>query len=141
MENFTPVSASIGGALIGLSAVLLMVLKGRIAGIIGIFSGAAFAESGDRRWRWFFIAGLIAAPVLYALVRSEAPAFEMDAGWPLIVVGGLLVGYGTRLGSGCTSGHGVCGLSRLSPRAMASVALFMGAGMATVAVIRAITGG
>ncbi|MEL6662371.1 MAG: YeeE/YedE family protein [Pseudomonadota bacterium] len=141
MENFTPLSASIGGALIGLSAVMLMAFNGRIAGISGVFSGAAFAEPGDRSWRIFFVIGLIAAPLVYGLASGIQPAFEMAAGWPLILAGGLLVGFGTRLGSGCTSGHGVCGLSRLSPRSFAAVGLFMAAGMVTVAGVRAVVGG
>lgn len=141
MENFTPVSASIGGALIGLSAVILMGMNGRIAGISGVFSGVVFAEKGDKLWRALFVFGLVLGPVAYTLISGDAPAFELNAGLPLIIAGGLLVGFGTRLGSGCTSGHGVCGLSRFSPRSMASVALFMGAGMATVAVTRLVFGG
>jgi uncharacterized protein len=141
MENFTPISASIGGALIGLSAVLLMALSGRIAGISGVFSGAIFAERGDRLWRALFVLGLVAAPALWSLAQGVQPPFEITGNWALIIAGGALVGFGTRLGSGCTSGHGICGLSRLSPRSMASVALFMGAGMATVAVARSTFGG
>jgi uncharacterized protein len=136
MENFTPISASIGGALIGLSAVVLMALNGRIAGISGVFSGAVFAERGDKIWRVMFVLGLIAAPALWTLTKGAEPPFEITNSAPFIIAGGLLVGFGTRLGSGCTSGHGVCGLSRLSPRSMASVALFMGAGMATVALAK-----
>lgn len=141
MENFTPISASIGGGLIGLSAVLLMAFNGRIAGISGVFSGAVFAERGDKLWRILFVVGLIAAPALWALAQGTPPPFEITGNWALIAAGGVLVGFGTRLGSGCTSGHGVCGLSRLSPRSMASVALFMGAGMATVAVAKSVFGG
>lgn len=141
MESFTPVSATIGGALIGLSAVVLMGLIGRIAGISGVFSGAVFAEPGDRLWRVFFVVGLIAGPALYGLVSGLTPPFEITSSWPLIIAGGLLVGFGTRLGSGCTSGHGVCGLSRLSPRSMASVGLFMAAGMLTVAIAKSVLGG
>ncbi|MEM5516257.1 YeeE/YedE family protein [Henriciella sp. AS95] len=141
MENFTPVSASVGGALIGLSAVILMLTNGRIAGISGVFSGAVFAEPGDKAWRALFVLGLIAAPLVYLAVTGTRPDFQLSAGWPLIIAGGLLVGFGTRLGSGCTSGHGVCGLSRLSPRSMVSVALFMGAGMATVALLKPLVGG
>lgn len=141
MENFTPVSASIGGALIGLSAVLLMALNGRIAGISGIFSGTLFAGGGDRLWRILFVAGLIAAPLLITLIQGEKPVFDLEASWPLIIVGGLLVGFGTRLGSGCTSGHGICGLSRLSLRSFVSVGLFMVAGMITVALARTLLGG
>lgn len=140
MEHFTPFSASIGGALIGLSAVFLMALNGRIAGISGIASGAVFGPAGDRWWRVAFVIGLIAAPLLYAIATGSMPAFELNASWPLIIAGGLLVGFGTRLGSGCTSGHGVCGLSRLSIRSLVSVTIFMGAGMATVAILKAALG-
>ena len=140
MENFSPISASIGGGLIGLSAVLLMALNGRIAGISGVFSGAVFAERGDKLWRLLFVAGLVAAPALWALAQGAQPPIEITQNWSLIIAGGLLVGFGTRLGSGCTSGHGVCGLSRLSPRSMVSVTLFMGAGMATVAIAKSILG-
>ena len=140
MENFTPLCASIGGALIGLSAVLLMALNGRIAGISGVFSGAVFAERGDKVWRLMFVLGLIAAPATLALMRGTEPPFEITDSWPLIIAGGLLVGFGTRLGSGCTSGHGVCGLSRFSPRSMASVAILMAAGVATVAITKSMLG-
>lgn len=139
METFTPISASIGGALIGLSAVMLMAFNGRIAGISGVLSGAMFAEPGDRDWRIAFVAGLIAAPLLWSALSGSAPPFEMRADWPTLVAGGILVGLGTQLGSGCTSGHGVCGLARLSVRSFAAVGLFMAAGMATVA--RAALGG
>ncbi len=140
MENFTPLSASLGGALIGLSAVLLMALNGRIAGISGVLSGTLFADSGDKQWRWFFVIGLILGPLIYWAVRQEPPPFKMDASWPVILIGGVLVGFGTRLGSGCTSGHGVCGLSRLSIRSMVSVVLFMAAGMFTVALFKHLIG-
>ena len=141
MENFTPLSASIGGALIGLSAVMLMALNGRIAGISGVFSGSVFAERGDKFWRVLFVVGLITAPIVWTFVHGHQPRFEITDNWSLIIAGGLLVGFGTRLGSGCTSGHGVCGLSRLSPRSMASVGLFMAAGMITVAVAKIALGG
>ena len=141
MDTFSPVSAAIGGALIGLSAVLLMALNGRIAGISGVFSGTMFAESGDRAWRVLFVIGLMSGPLVYMAATGQRPPFEITSNTALIILGGLLVGFGTRLGSGCTSGHGVCGLSRLSPRSMVSVALFMGAGMATVAIAKAVLGG
>lgn len=141
MENFTPISASIGGALIGLSAVILMLFNGRIAGISGVLSGAAFSARGDRPWRLSFVVGLIAAPLLYIVIMGDTPVFDLQAGWPVIVIGGLLVGFGTRLGSGCTSGHGVCGLSRLSPRSFLAVGMFMSVGMVTVAVMRTMIGG
>lgn len=141
MTEFTPVSAAIGGTLIGLSAVMLMALNGRIAGISGLFSGAFFAEAGDRAWRGFFLIGLVAAPVIYTLSREAKPAFEITSSLPVIIVAGLLVGFGTRLGSGCTSGHGVCGMSRLSVRSMAAVALFMASGAITVALAKLAVGG
>ncbi|HRI99148.1 MAG TPA: YeeE/YedE family protein [Hyphomonas sp.] len=141
MTEFTPVSAAIGGALIGLSAVLLMALNGRIAGISGLFSGTFFSETGDRAWRGFFLIGLVAAPVIYTLFQGEPPTFEMTSSLPMIIVAGLLVGFGTRLGSGCTSGHGVCGMSRLSLRSMAAVALFMASGAITVALAKFAVGG
>lgn len=140
LENFTPVTASIGGVLIGLSAVMLMGLNGRIAGISGVFSGTVFGDQGDKFWRILFVAGLIGAPVIYTFASRETLAFEITSNTWLIVAGGVFVGFGTRLGSGCTSGHGVCGLSRLSVRSMVSVALFMAAGMATVAVAKTMVG-
>lgn len=141
MTDFSPVSAAAGGALIGISAVLLMALNGRIAGISGLFSGTFFSEAGDRAWRGFFLVGLVAAPMLYALMRQAPPSFEITGSLPTILIAGLLVGFGTRLGSGCTSGHGVCGMSRLSLRSMAAVAIFMGSGAITVALAKAAIGG
>lgn len=136
MENFTPISALIGGALIGLASVLLMLFNGRIAGISGIVAGSFFGTPQESLWRWWFLGGLVAGPLLVWTVSGEKPAFVMEAGWLTIVIGGLLVGFGTRLGSGCTSGHGVCGLARLSGRSLIAVLLFMGFGMLTVAAVR-----
>ncbi len=136
MENFTPLTATFGGLLIGLATVALMLLHGRIAGISGIVSGLLFGAPGDRAWRLSFALGLLLAPLLYSALAGRAPRFELEANFPLLIAGGLLVGFGTRLGSGCTSGHGVCGLARLSPRSLVSVLLFMTAGMVTVAVLR-----
>jgi len=141
MENFTPLTASIGGAFIGLSAVILMAFNGRIAGISGVFSGVAFAKSGDKLWRILFVLGLLTAPIIYQAASGRDIEFDLSANMPLVIIGGLLVGFGTRLGSGCTSGHGVCGLSRLSPRSLVSVLLFMGAGMLTVTAARTVLGG
>ncbi|MFK8028782.1 MAG: YeeE/YedE family protein [Gammaproteobacteria bacterium] len=141
MTNFTPLAASIGGALIGFAAVGLMALNGRIAGISGIFSGAATGDAGDRLWRILFVAGLALAPPLWQIASGNEVPIEMTGDVGLIAAGGLLVGFGTRLGSGCTSGHGVCGLSRLSPRSMVAVAVFMVAGMATVAAVKSLGGG
>jgi uncharacterized membrane protein YedE/YeeE len=123
-----------GGILIGISSLLMLALLGRITGISGIFAGAIQGEKGV--WRWAFLAGLIVAPLLYHVIaRQPAPA-PSEAGWPLTVVAGLLVGFGTRYAGGCTSGHGVCGIGRLSPRSMAATVTFIGAGMLTVYVAR-----
>ena len=133
---FTPLSAACGGLLIGIAAALLALLQGRIAGISGIVGGLlAPRATGDTGWRIAFIVGLVLAPVSYRLV-AVLPATQVEAGWGTLIGAGLLVGFGTRLGSGCTSGHGVCGLSRLSPRSLAATLGFMGAGFATVFVVR-----
>ncbi|WP_419952898.1 YeeE/YedE family protein [Methylobacterium sp.] len=132
----TFLSALAGGALIGTSAALLLILNGRIAGISGIAAGAMLPLSRDTPWRWAFLAGLLLGPVLYRLALGAWPIVQLDAPWSLIVLGGLLVGYGTRLGGGCTSGHGVCGLARLSPRSIAAVATFMAAAAGTVFLVR-----
>jgi uncharacterized membrane protein YedE/YeeE len=141
MTNFTPLSAAIGGALIGLSAALLMLLSGRVAGISGIFGGCLTPAGGDRGWRLAFLAGLIVAPVTALLAGYGVPAPVMPASWWIIAGAGLLVGFGTRLGGGCTSGHGVCGIARLSPRSIAATAVFMATAIVTVAVIRHGLGG
>ncbi len=137
--NFTPYSALAGGALIGLAIAVLLLTHGRIAGISGVVSGLLHTKGGDTAWRAAFVIGLIAAPVLYQ-VFSVLPESRIDAGWPVLILAGLLVGFGSRYGSGCTSGHGVCGLSRLSPRSMLATAAFMAAGFATVFVVRHLTG-
>lgn len=141
MENFTPWSALAGGALIGLATVLLMFANGRIAGISGILGGLLSRPDGDSAWRLWFVGGMLVAPLLVTLVSGSAPAFVMQADWWAVILGGLLVGVGTRLGSGCTSGHGVCGLSRLSLRSLAAVGIFMATGMVTVTVLRLVLGG
>lgn len=125
--DFTPWSALAGGALIGLAATLMLVLIGRIAGISGILGGALGFPRGDSAWRWAFVAGLLLSPWVFRLAHPLPPV-RIDAGYASLIVAGLLVGYGTRLGSGCTSGHGVCGLSRLSPRSLAATLSFMAAG-------------
>lgn len=134
MTEFTPVTATIGGALIGSAAVLLMALNGRIAGISGIASGMMIAPVEDRLWRVLFVLGLITAPLFWYL-GAVPIAFDLSAPLPLIIVAGALVGFGTRLGSGCTSGHGVCGVSRVSARSIVSTLTFMGTGIATVALM------
>ncbi|MBO6730367.1 MAG: YeeE/YedE family protein [Maricaulis sp.] len=141
MEHFTPWSALAGGELIGLATVLLMFANGRIAGISGILGGLLSRPDGDSAWRLWFIGGMLVAPLLVTLVSGSAPDFVMQADWWAVILGGLLVGVGTRLGSGCTSGHGVCGLSRLSLRSLAAVGIFMTTGMVTVTVLRLALGG
>ncbi|GAB6195342.1 YeeE/YedE family protein [Lysobacter xanthus] len=129
-----------GGVLIGLAAVLLLVLTGRLAGISGIAGGLLPPARGDAAWRLAFIAGLFAAAGLYIALVPGAP--QPRSGYPggLLVAAGLLVGFGTRLGNGCTSGHGVCGLGRFSLRSLAAVATFMATGIATTALLRHVAG-
>jgi uncharacterized protein len=134
MANFTPISAAIGGALIGLSAVLLMLLTGRIAGVSGILGGLLNPQTDDRAWRVALIAGLIAAPLTAALAGYAVPMPQLPGNFITIAIAGLLVGFGTRLGSGCTSGHGICGIARLSPRSITATAIFMIAAIIVVAV-------
>lgn len=136
MENFTPVSALIGGALIGLAAALLLLLNGRVAGVSGILGDVLGRADDGRAWRLAFIAGLVAGPLVYALATGGIPSVEITSSPVLLIAGGLLVGFGTRLGSGCTSGHGVCGIARLSPRSLVATLVFMASGMATVYVAR-----
>src|SRR5689334_5696148 len=140
MDNFTPVSAAIGGALIGLSAVLLMVFTGRIAGISGIFAGLINPQTTDRAWRAAFIGGLVAASLAAALL-DHVPTPRMPGSYITVVIGGLLVGFGTRLGSGCTSGHGICGIARLSPRSIVATGVFMMAAIIVVALTHHVFGG
>lgn len=135
MHDFTPVSALAGGALIGLSAALLLLLNGRLAGVSGIVSGLLPPVRGDAAWRLAFAVGLMLGPVLYALARGAVPAIHVDASLPVLIGAGLLVGYGTNLGSGCTSGHGVCGLSGLSLRSLAATFVFMLSAGVTVFVV------
>jgi uncharacterized protein len=136
---FTPYSALAGGVLIGLAAAMFVLLNGRIAGISGVLGGLFRPKSGDIGWRVAFIGGLLVAPLAHALVAS-VPEPRIDAGIAALIAAGLLVGVGTRYGAGCTSGHGVCGLSRLSPRSLAATLAFMGAGFATVFVARHLLG-
>ena len=140
MENFTPVSALAGGTLIGASAALFMLLNGRIAGISGILGGLLRPAPGDAGWRVAFLAGLLLAPIAYAAFAGRPPSIAIDNSVPLLIFGGLLVGFGTRLGCGCTSGHGVCGIARLSPRSLAATGIFMTAAITTVFVVRHVLG-
>ena len=140
MAHFTPLSAAIGGALIGFASALLMLTIGRIAGIAGIF-GEALLGGSDKTWRFAFVAGLIVAPLAAMLVGANVPAPQMPDSWIVIVAAGLLVGVGTRIGGGCTSGHGVCGIARISPRSITATLIFMGVAMAVVFVTRHVMGG
>ena len=138
-SNFTPWSSLAGGLLIGLAAALFLFLNGRIAGISGILGGLLRPAAGDMAWRVAFILGLVGAPLLFQLF-SPLPAVQIDADTATLVAAGLLVGVGTRYGSGCTSGHGVCGLSRLSPRSLVATGAFMAAGFVTVFLVRHLIG-
>ncbi len=141
MDGFTPVPAAAGGALIGLSAALLWIGLGRIAGISGILGGLLRPRGGDVAWRVAFLGGLMGAPALYGLFGGVVPAGTFQAGPGILVAAGLLVGFGTRLANGCTSGHGVCGLARLSPRSMAATGLFIATAVLTVFLVRHVIGG
>ena len=140
LNHFTPLSALIGGLLVGTAATLFVLFNGRIAGISGIVGGLLRPLAGDVAWRIAFVLGLLMAPLLYRL-NAPLPTLQIDAGYPLLIVAGMLVGIGTRYGAGCTSGHGVCGLSRLSPRSGVATAVFMSAGFVTVFVVRHLLGG
>lgn len=134
-NHFTPWAALAGGILLGLASAMFILVNGRILGISGIVGGLLRPKAGDALWRIAFVLGMLTAPVLYPLVVGPVPA-TIDAGWSSVVLAGLLVGVGTRYGSGCTSGHGVCGLSRLSLRSLAATLAFMGAGFVTVFLLR-----
>ncbi|QDY70581.1 YeeE/YedE family protein [Qingshengfaniella alkalisoli] len=146
VTEFTPWASLTGGALIGLSAVMVMALFGKIAGIAGITNGALGAvvpmgrAPSDRNWRIAFLAGLVAAPLVYALIGGTVQQTVSD-NLVGMALAGFLVGLGTGIGSGCTSGHGVCGLARLSSRSLAAVLTFMASGIATVFVLRHVLGG
>lgn len=136
----TIASALVGGALIGLAATIFILFNGRIAGVSGILGGLLRPVREELPWRIAFLVGMVLAPLGY-LSFAAMPDLVIEAGYPMLVVAGLLVGVGTRMSGGCTSGHGVCGISRLSPRSLAATALFMAAGFATVYVVRHAMGG
>jgi len=141
MENFTPLSALAGGALIGAAASILLWLTGRIAGISGIVGGLLAPAAGETGWRALFTLGLIGGAALYRAAGGPLQAIEIETSPMLLIAGGLLVGFGTRMGGGCTSGHGVCGLARLSRRSLVATAVFMISAGVTVAVVRHLWGG
>lgn len=138
-NNFTPISALAGGALIGLGAALFALFNGRIAGICGIAAGLIKPQKNDISWRLAFIGGLIAAPLIWTLV-APLPTIEIEASSGLLAIAGLIVGISTRYGSGCTSGHAVCGISRVSPRSLIATLAFMSTGFLTVYVMRHLLG-
>lgn len=148
ITSFTPIEGLVGGVLIGCATVGWLWLYGRVTGISGIVHGAVLdAQPGDRAWRWFYLAGLILGAVLYTHFLTTAHGLigkpfhvELQVGWPLMVLAGLFVGFGTRLGNGCTSGHGICGLSRFSRRSFVAVPAFMVFGMLSTFVVRHVVG-
>ena len=139
--SFTPIPSLLGEMILGVAAALYVILHGRILGISGIVSGLLHPKESDTAWRLSLVLGLITAPFLAALFFGIFPIIEIDSSWTAIVIAGLLVGFGAQYGSGCTSGHGICGLSRLSPRSLLATLAFMGAGFITVFVIRHLIGG
>jgi len=141
MDNFTPVSALIGGAIIGLSAAVLWLGIGRVAGISGIVGNLWTARMAELGWRVAFLIGLVAAPLLWRLAGGPMPEVTLSASPLLVAASGLLVGIGTRLGGGCTSGHGICGIARLSKRSIVATATFMGSAVVVVFVARHVIGG
>ena len=134
-NSFTPWSSLFGGMLIGLAAAMFVLLNGRVAGISGVLGGLLTPVRGDVLWRVAFVGGIMITPLAYSVFQA-LPAVQIDADYAALIAAGLLVGVGTRYGAGCTSGHGVCGLSRLSLRSLAATATFLGAGFATVFVLR-----
>ena len=141
MHNFTPLPALAGGLLIGTAAALMLLLKGRIAGISGIVGGLLQPTHGDSSWRALFLVGMMTAPILTMLYSGHLPEVTATVSDRTLVIAGLLVGFGTRLGSGCTSGHGVCGLARRSKRSLVATLTFIGTGALTVWVVPHLLGG
>jgi hypothetical protein len=141
MESFTPLSAFIGGTLIGVAAVLLFALNGQIAGVSGILGGLVTRRDEEVSWRVLFLAGLTGGALAFRVATGDAVPVTIQASVPALVVAGLSVGYGTRLGGGCTSGHGVCGIARLSVRSLVATGVFMATAMLTVFVARHVLGG
>ncbi len=142
MESFTPVASLVGGVLIGLAATVMLLFHGRITGITGILAGVLDRRSrGDVLWRVLFFGGLVAGGTVLALAAPQLFTADLVRSPWAIVAAGLLVGFGTRLGSGCTSGHGVCGISRFAPRSLVATAIFMATGAATVFVVNQLMGG
>jgi uncharacterized membrane protein YedE/YeeE len=140
MHNFTPLSALIGGILIGLSASAMLLLEGKIAGISGIFAGVLAPSKGETEWKAAFVGGLLAGGVLLRIFLPSAFDFGIVRPYGMLMLAGVLVGFGTRLGNGCTSGHGICGISRLSARSMVATITFIASGMLTVYLVNHVMG-
>jgi uncharacterized membrane protein YedE/YeeE len=140
MHNFTPLSALIGGILIGLSASAMLLLEGKIAGISGIFAGVLAPAKGETEWKAAFVGGLFAGGVLLRIFLPSAFDFGIVRPYGMLMLAGVLVGFGTRLGNGCTSGHGICGISRLSARSMVATITFIASGMLTVYLVNHVMG-
>lgn len=140
MANFTPLESLAGGLLIGLAAAMLLVTQGKIAGISGIIAGVLRPRPGDTSWRVWFLAGMLGSGALAAVIWPDAFGAPVAGSLALVAVAGLLVGFGTRLANGCTSGHGVCGVARMSRRSMVATATFMATGAITVALVRVLGG-
>ena len=146
MENFTPVAALIGGMLIGLSASVMLLFSGKIAGISGIVGGILSPAQNDTQWRLLFLGGLLVGGLLVGsqmvgFSSADVFAIEIERSWPALILAGLLVGFGSRFGSGCTSGHGVCGISRLSPRSLVATMTFISTGALAVYIVNHWFGG
>ena len=141
MENFTPVESLVGGIVIGIAALVLLRFYGRIAGISGIFGGLFPFNTGETLWRMVFLAGLVTGGVILSFLHTDAVTFELAYSNPALILAGLLVGVGSRMGNGCTSGHGICGLGRLAPRSMVAVLTFMATGILAAVVVHQIFGG
>lgn len=136
MTEFTPYAGLIGGIFIGAASVLLLWGLGRIAGISGIYAGLLAPVRGDFAWRAFFIGGIVCGALAWPVLTNKPLPVELQANWPTLLLAGVLVGFGARLGGGCTSGHGVCGIGRLAPRSLVATAVFMGAAMTTTFILR-----
>lgn len=141
MNNFTPITGLLGGALIGLSVTMMMLFVGRITGISGIFGGLVVPQRGEVAWRVTFVAGLVSGGLILRVFYPQAFPVQLDSSMVLVVMAGLLVGFGTRMGSGCTSGHGICGLARFSQRSFVSVFTFIATGAVAVYLLRHILRG
>jgi uncharacterized protein len=135
MSNFTPFDALLGGTILGLSALLFLLINGRIAGISSIVSGSFKSLTKQPQWRWYFIIGMITAPLISQPIGYYLPK-EINLTWPVIIIGGFLVGFGSYLGSGCTSGHGICGIGRFSPRSIVATCIFMLVAIITVFIVK-----